>query len=124
MVELVSVVKRVSCFDAKPILFLYTDGGPDHRLTYVSVQLSLICLFLKLDLDYLCVGFTAPCHSWHNPVERIMSILNLGLHCVRLARAEMSEEFEMGVEKSKTLPDLRNNYILNSKKDLLIFHES
>ena len=29
---------------SKPILFLYTDGacGPDHRLTYFSVQLSLI----------------------------------------------------------------------------------
>ena len=115
MVELVSFVKRISCFDTKPILFLYTDGGPDHRLTYVSVQLSLICLFLKLDLDYLCVGRTAPYHSWHNPVERIMSILNLSLQCVGLARAEMSEEFEIEVEKSKTLSDLRNN--LNSKKE-------
>ena len=46
-----------------------------------------------------------------------MSILNLGLQCVGLARAEMSEEFEMEVEKSKTLSDLRNN--LNSKKDLV-----
>ena len=26
----------------KEILCLYTDGGPDHRLTYLSVQLSLI----------------------------------------------------------------------------------
>ena len=50
--------------DDKPILFLYCDGGPDHRLTYVSVQLSLIALFLKLDLDYLCVCRTAPFHSW------------------------------------------------------------
>ena len=57
---------------AKPIIFLYTDGGPDHRLTYISVQISLICLFLKLDLDYLCAGRTAPYHSWRNPVERIM----------------------------------------------------
>ena len=46
-----------------------------------------------------------------------MSILNLGLQCVGLARAEMSEEFEMEVEKSKTLSDLRNS--LNSKKDLV-----
>ena len=54
LTELVSVLKEKS-FD-KPVLFLYTDGGPDHRLTYVSVQISLICLFLHLDLDYLCVG--------------------------------------------------------------------
>ena len=28
----------------KSILFLYTDGGPDHDVTYVSTQLSLIAL--------------------------------------------------------------------------------
>ena len=63
------------------------------------MYLSLICLFLKLDLDYLCAGRTAPYHSWRNPVERIMSILNLGLQCVGLARAEMPAEFEKEVKK-------------------------
>ena len=72
---------------SKPVLFVYSDGGPDHRLTYMSVKLSLICLFLKLILDYLCAGRTAPYHSWRNPVERVMAILNLGLQCVGLARA-------------------------------------
>ncbi|RIA82589.1 hypothetical protein C1645_835141 [Glomus cerebriforme] len=28
------------------ILSLYTDGGPDHRCTFGSVQVALICLFL------------------------------------------------------------------------------
>ena len=37
----------------KEILCLYTGGGPDHRLTYLSVQLSLICLFLRHDYDML-----------------------------------------------------------------------
>ena len=44
----------------KSIMFLYTDGGPDHRLTYVSTQLSLIALFLNLNLDLLCAARTAP----------------------------------------------------------------
>ena len=57
----------------KPILFLYNDGGPGHRLTYLSVQMSLMSLFLKYDLDFLCVARTAPFHSWRNPVECIMS---------------------------------------------------
>ena len=57
-----------------------TDGGSDHTLTFQSVQLSLISIFLALDLDFLCAARTAPLHSWRNPVERIMSILNLGLH--------------------------------------------
>ena len=58
----------------KSVLFLYTDGGPDHRTTYISTQLSVIALFLNLNLDYLCAARTAPHNSWRNPVERMMSI--------------------------------------------------
>ena len=36
-----------------PLLVMYTDGGPDHNLTFLKTQLSLICLFLNLDLDML-----------------------------------------------------------------------
>ena len=53
-----------SKLDTNPILLLYTDGGPDHRLTYVSVKMSLIALFLARDLDYLCAVRTPPYHSW------------------------------------------------------------
>ena len=51
-----------SQFD-KPILCVNTDGGPDHRITYVSVKLAHIALFLKFDLDYLIVARTPPYHS-------------------------------------------------------------
>ncbi|RHZ79329.1 hypothetical protein Glove_149g105 [Diversispora epigaea] len=61
----------------KPILYLYTDGGPNYRCTYTRIQLSYICLFLVLDLDYFVAVQTPPQHSWKNPVERIMLILNL-----------------------------------------------
>ena len=50
---------------------LFYSFIPMVALTYVTVQLSLICIFLKLDLDYLCAGHTAPYHSWRNPVESI-----------------------------------------------------
>ena len=43
-----------------PILFLYSDGGPDHRLTYGSVQVSLVCLFLRLKLDMIVAVRCAP----------------------------------------------------------------
>ena len=56
----------------KSILLVYTDGGPDHRLTFFSVQLSLIVLFLNLNLDLLVVGRTASHHSWRNLVGGIM----------------------------------------------------
>ena len=47
----------------KPVLCLYTDGGPDHRCTYAHVQLSYICLFIALDLDYFVAVRTPPQHS-------------------------------------------------------------
>ena len=30
-----------------PAVLLYTDGGPDHRVTYASVKLTLIAVFRK-----------------------------------------------------------------------------
>jgi hypothetical protein len=77
-----------------PILCLYTDGGPDHRCNYGSVQIALICLFLCGDFDLLIAVRTAPNHSWTNPAERVMSILNLGLQDVALKRDKMSFESE------------------------------
>ena len=41
-------------------------GGPDHQLTYASVELTLIAVFRKLDLDYLCASRTASHHSFRN----------------------------------------------------------
>ena len=94
--------------DGRHILFVYSDGGPDHRLTYISVQLSLIALFLSLDLDVLIAGRTAPSHSWANPVERVMSIVNLGMQCIGVMREKMGEQFEKAVVNCKRLKDLRD----------------
>jgi len=55
------------------VLFLYTDSGPDHRITYLSVKLTLIALFRYLDLDYLCACRTALYHSFQNPAENYVS---------------------------------------------------
>ena len=88
-------------------MFLYTEGGPDHRLTYLSVQLSLISLFLKLDLDLLCACRTAPFHSWRNPVERTMSILNLGFQSIGLMRKQVEEKFESTISKCNNMKQLR-----------------
>ena len=105
--ELSSVLNSDSVSFQKPVLFVYSDGGPDHRLTYVSVQVSLIALFLQLDLDFLCAGRTAPAHSWKNPVERVMSTLNLGLQCVGLMRETGSSDFEAEAAKCNSLAALR-----------------
>lgn len=47
-----------------------------------------------MDLDVLIAARTAPNHSWANPVERIMSIVNLGLQCVGMMRQKSSEDYE------------------------------
>ena len=90
-----------------PFLLIYTDGGPDHHVNYLRVQLSLIALFVTLDLDLLVAVRTPPGHSWKNPVERIMSILNLGLQCIGLMRAEMDEEFEEIMKYCNSMEDIR-----------------
>lgn len=105
--ELVSILHSNADYQ-KPILFLYSDSGPDHRLTYVSVQVSLISLFLILDLDFLCAARTAPSHSWRNPVERVMSTLNLGLQCIGLMREEGDPDFESEAAKCNSLASLRD----------------
>lgn len=84
-VELVNILENDQ---QKPIPFLYSNVGPDHRLTYVNVQIALIALFRYLDLNYLLAARTAPCHSWRNPVERVMPTLNMGMQCVGLMREE------------------------------------
>ena len=69
-----------------PILCLYTDGGPDHRTTYLSVQIALIGLFRRLDSDMLVAACTAPHNSYRNPVERMMSLIDIGLQSVGIMR--------------------------------------
>ena len=101
----------------KTFLFIYCDGGPDHRLTYVSVQLSLIALFLNLNLDFLVACRTAPNHSWKNPVERVMSLLNVGLQCVGMMRTKMSDEFESAICNANNLQQLREA-ALSRKEDV------
>ena len=113
----------------KPILVLYTDGGPDHRLTYLSVQLSLLAIFKELDLDFLCAVRTPPQHSWKNPVERIMSILNLAFQGVGCMREKVAHEEELkrcGTLKSlrqlaKQLPEIEQEVLASVKpvSDLL-----
>ena len=93
---------------SKPVMILTTDGGSDHRLTFASVRLALICLFKSLDLDMLVAVRTCPYQSWTNLAERIMSTLNLALQNVSLARAEMQPEFEAKVKNKNTLQEVRD----------------
>ena len=66
----------------------------------MSVKLAMIAVFLKLDLDYLCASCTAPYHSYRNPAERVLLILNLGLQLVgQQRRIEDDIEEEISICK-------------------------
>ena len=93
---------------SKEILCLYTDGGSDHRLTYLSVQMALICLFLKLDKDMLIAVRTPPKNScWKNPPERAMSILNQGLQCIWLMHQKCAEHIEDELKNALAMKEIR-----------------
>jgi hypothetical protein len=66
---------------------------------HISGRLGLLALFLELDLGTIVVMRTAPTQSWGNLVERVMSILNLGMQGVALARQEMEEVYEKDFKK-------------------------
>lgn len=111
--ELLSILRAYESNDdvnlEKPILFLFTNGGPDHRATFDTVKLSLLVLFIQLDLDMLVALRTAPHHSWVNPAEGCMSILNLALQHVALAREKMTDEFEKALKNKSSLSAVRKN---------------
>ena len=91
----------------KPILVLYTDEGSDHRLTFMSVKLSLIAYFLKHDKDMLIAVRTPPYNSWTDPAERVMSILNIGLNSVGLMRGGADEDVEDLLASRKNMKEIR-----------------
>ena len=55
-----------------------------HRVNFDSVKIPLILMFKEMELDILVAIRTAPGHSYINPVERIMSILNTGFQNIAL----------------------------------------
>ena len=68
---------------------LLTDGGPEHNLNFVSVQIALILLWRMVEFDVLVVCRSCPQNSWTNEVERVMSVLNLGLYSMCFSRLKM-----------------------------------
>jgi hypothetical protein len=103
-----SVMSQDDIVLEKPLLFMYTDGGPDHRSTFWTVQLAYIALFVALDLDMLVSARTAPSQSYNNPAERCMSLLNMALQHVSFARAAMDEGNEFKVKSCSTMKKLRD----------------
>ena len=89
------------------ILLKYSDGGTDHRTTLEAIRCAAICLFKEYNLDVLILARCAPGHSWQNPAERTMRILNLGLQNCSLERKQSEEKFEEVLKMWKHKRDKR-----------------
>lgn len=101
-------VTRLAKIENRPkVLMKFTDGGTDQRNNLESVKLSNICLFKEMDLDMLIHARCAPGHSWTNPAERIMSILNIGLQNCSLEREKVDTEAEKLFKRCGGMADLR-----------------
>jgi hypothetical protein len=93
----------------KPVLFQFSDGGPDRRTNYNSVKVAAIAVFVALDLDFYVHIRTAPCQSYLNPAERSMSLLNLALQNVALARDKLaSPHLERIVAAQSSVKNVRS----------------
>ncbi|ESP00199.1 hypothetical protein LOTGIDRAFT_173358 [Lottia gigantea] len=77
-------------------LLLFADGGPDH-----------ISTFEHTNVDLLVAARTAPGQSYINPVERVMSILNVALQNVAIERSNCSEEVEKALKSCNTVESIR-----------------
>ena len=109
--ELVDIVRAnysedgVSAKD--PIMFLYSDGGRDHRTTFRSVKTAAIYIFMALDLDTYIAALTASNQSYRNPAEHVMSMLNLGLQNIATARESIEPTKEIRMKSLGTLKKIR-----------------
>ena len=90
-----------------PVLLKFTDGGTDQRNTLESVRCACICLFREFNLDMLVLARCAPGHSYTNPAERIMSILNVGLQNVALERSSCSDAVEQKLRRCNSMANIR-----------------
>ena len=84
MAELVPLLSEEDR-ESRHITIIGTDGGPDHNVTHVRVQLSLIQFALEQDFDVLVAIRTAPNSSVTNPAERCMSTVNIALNGLALS---------------------------------------
>ncbi len=95
----------------------FTDGGPNHNISFLNVMISWLAYFIISGSNSLIVARKAPTQSWTNPAERLMSVLNLALSNCALSRKLMGDEFEKNMKKCNSMTSVRK---LADKLDSLV----
>ena len=78
----------------------------DNNIKHLFAQCALLALFKVCNFDILNVGRCVPYHSFINPAERYMSLLNIGLQGLALER-DKACPFESTVKSCSTMKSIR-----------------
>ena len=84
------------------------DGGGDHNVAHIPVQVVLICLVFHLNVDMLVAMCTCPTQSCTNVAERVMSILNFALQHCATERDSMEPQLEKILKTKNNMTQLRD----------------
>lgn len=73
-----------------------------------TVKCASICVFKEMNLDMMILARCATGHSYVNPTERVLSVLNLALQNVVLERKESAEKINKILKSCNSMADVRN----------------
>jgi hypothetical protein len=73
----------------------------------VAVQLAALALALEVDAEMVVLMRTAPGQSYVNPVECVMSVLNLAVQSLATARAACTPETEAVLKDGSSMKQVR-----------------
>ena len=97
--------------DERPVFMCHSDGGGEHNLSFPSVQAAVASFSLQSRCDHTVFTNSCPYQSYTNEPERVMSILNIGLYGVSVARPLVDSTKFPGREgqfrTTKTITDQR-----------------
>ena len=91
--------------DEQYIGILLTGGGPEHNLNFTLVQIALIIMWRMVTFDILVVCRSCPQNSWTNEVERVISVLNLGLYsmCFSILKMVPDPDSNVGSDRDSLM---------------------
>jgi hypothetical protein len=94
---------------------IYIDGGLDHNIDFLNVQIVWLAYFFMSHCDMLIVERTAPTQSWTSPGGWVMSVLNMAMQNCALGRELMDENFEKYMTRCNIMSSVRK---LAAKQDV------
>ena len=90
-----------------PIIVHVHDGASDYNMTLGGALLAHLAEYVLTGADMVLSMRFCPYQSYNDPAERVMSLLNMGLQALALARSEMPAEMEDFMKTCSSMADVR-----------------